>query len=512
MGLGLSPRKGETAEGPREAWKAGGPEETSGSVALISGFQRILFFNLATLPKDDYMNNTHFSANSNSSKTFSRLQITDLDALPVRDIHIFEPGILAEGYSHQIVAPYESGKTFLSLICAREFLKKGFRVLYLDHENRKSSIKERLGILGTNDTERGSLLYVNQPNLDLSEDSKLQWVDFLQHHKPALIIFDSLNGFLSNAGRDENSSTGFQEWANTYLKVPRRTEITTLVIDHTGWEGTHSRGTSRKPDEFDIVWNATVKEEFSRGVVGEIQLKAKKDRDSVITKDCLSFVIGGTPFQYEVTSDSKSDNDLSEDEQKTYDLIVQNSSNGVGTRRKDINQLFEESKSRADKTIKSLLKRHLIYQKGESSHYWTLDSILDSPSNAKSPVSPDQNSNLYSSEEEVDGEGVQGVQVPRTGPPDPAPYTNLEELLDRIDSIDRIEDLSLEDEIQGYKGCLKTIVNVCFENPSLIGVEDIRSYLRREKNIHWSRGLIKDLIKFLKEECLYVIAAEGEEG
>ncbi len=359
-----------------------------------------------------------------STRTFSRLRITDLDALPERDVQIFDPGILAEGYSHQIVAPYESGKTFLSLICANEFLKRGLRVLYLDYENRKSSIKERFDLIDTNNSDRNNLLYVNQPDLDLGGDSKEQWVGFLKYHEPNLIIFDSQNGFLSNAGRDENSSTGFQEWANVYLKIPRAMEMTTLVIDHTGWEGTHSRGTSRKPDEFDIVWNVTVKKEFSRSVIGELQLRAKKDRDSVIPKNCLNFVIGGTPFQYEVAGAPDSDDDLSKDEQKTYDLVAKNSRNDVGTRRKEINQLFNSSKSRADKTIQALLKGHLIYQDQESKLYWTLDSILDSPSNFESSnqdshLNPSEGSS--DSEEGVEGEGVPGSRSFRTGPQDPPP-------------------------------------------------------------------------------------------
>lgn len=204
-----------------------------------------------------------YTNQDDSRGIFSRLQITDLDALPKEDTQIFEPGILAKGCSHQVVAPYGSGKTFLSWICAREFLKRNLKVCYLDYENRKSSTKERLDeerldAIGTNPTDRANLLYINDPNLDLSEDSKEQWVAFLENHEPDLIVFDSLSGFLSNAGKEENSSTAFQEWANTYLKIPRAMEKTILAIDHTGKDGTDSRGTSRKSDEFDIVWSVKV--------------------------------------------------------------------------------------------------------------------------------------------------------------------------------------------------------------------------------------------------------------
>jgi hypothetical protein len=83
--------------------------------------------------------NTHAD---HESEIFSRLQITDLDSLPEEDLQIFDPGILAKGCSHQIVAPYEAGKTFLSWLCAKEFLQNGFKVTYPDYENRGSSTKK----------------------------------------------------------------------------------------------------------------------------------------------------------------------------------------------------------------------------------------------------------------------------------------------------------------------------------------------------------------------------------
>lgn len=178
---------------------------------------------------------------------------------------------------------------------------------------------------------------------------------------------------------------------------------------------------------FDIVWNVKVKKEFSRSLIGELQLRVNKDRDSVIPKNYLDIVIGGTPFQFEVTNAARSDNDLSSDEQKTFDLVAENSRNRMGTRRKEINQLFDDSKSRAAKTIDALLKGHLIYQDQKSKHYWTLDSMMDSPSNPESPESPNQDSNLDSSEDKVnrEREGVPGSGPSGPGPMDPAPHPDI---------------------------------------------------------------------------------------
>lgn len=356
-----------------------------------------------------------------ANETFSRLPITDLEDVSEQRVRLFKPGILVEGCSHQLVAPYDSGKTFLALIAGNAFLDEGLKVMYLDYENRASSIKSRLKLIGTDRSVRNDLIYVNNPDLDLSEDSKRQWTAFLELHRPNLIVFDSQNGFLSSAGSDENSSTQFQSWANTYLKIPRALGISTLVIDHTGWEGNHSRGTSRKPDEFDIVWKVSKVSKFSRSSAGQLELKLIKDRDSLIENGSINCVIGGDPFQFRVEPTNSTESGFSNDQESTFDLIDRNSKDGIGTPRKSVNELFNGSKSRADKAIKFLVQEDLIYQPEGSKLYWTVDSKQDSSDS--SPVEPNQDPGPDSSVEETNGEGVSGSRSFRTGPQDPAPRT-----------------------------------------------------------------------------------------
>jgi len=81
-------------------------------------------------------------------RSFPRIPITDVRNLPENDPLVFEPGLLVQGCSHQLVAPYQSGKTFLALICGKELMETGLRVLYLDYENRPRSIRERLEVVG----------------------------------------------------------------------------------------------------------------------------------------------------------------------------------------------------------------------------------------------------------------------------------------------------------------------------------------------------------------------------
>ena len=232
-----------------------------------------------------------------------------------------------------------------------------------------------------------------------------------------------MNGFLSNAGRDENSSTGFQEWANVYLKVPRALGITTLVLDHTGWDTSHSRGTSRKPDEFDIVWKVGVKRRFSRRDTGQLKLKLLKDRDSLVDRDGFDIVIGGEPFQFQVEAADSTKNDLSSGQEKTFALVTQNSNNHMGTPRKSINELFNGSKSRADKNIKSLVKMDLIYQPEGSTDYWIVDPVSYSSSESPEDSDPNSASDPSAGLPMASGEGVPGSRSFRSGPQDPAHQT-----------------------------------------------------------------------------------------
>lgn len=369
------------------------------------------------LGKDHRMNESN-STWETANSMFSRLRITDLGRVTQREVKLFKPGILAEGLSHQVVAPYDRGKTFVALACAKEFLDEGYRVLYLDYENRGAAIKERLALLGTSASDCSRFAYVSHPNLDMSEDSKEQWRGFLEFLRPNLIIFDSLNGFLSNAGMDENSSTGFQSWANTHLKVPRELDITTLVIDHAGWDSTRSRGTSRKPDEFDIVWNVEKAQKFSRSTVGQLDLRLLKDRDSLIDDTRITFTIGGDPFQFWAEPTDEEDPGISGDNKLTLDLVSRNTDGRIGTPRKSINELFGGSKSRADRTIKFLLGEDLIYQPDGSKLYWIVDP-------ATSPQESAQESDMDPSVDGMDGAGVPGSRSSRTGPSDLTPHTGI---------------------------------------------------------------------------------------
>jgi len=110
--------------------------------------------------------------------------------------------------------------------------------------------------------------------------------------KPALVVFDSLIGFLAANGLDENSSNDVSTWATHYAHPARSRGITVLLLDHVPKEGVSSRGSSRKRDEVDVMWALRNPLPFDRDTVGRIVIHREKDREGWLP-DNVGFSVGG---------------------------------------------------------------------------------------------------------------------------------------------------------------------------------------------------------------------------
>lgn len=119
--------------------------------------------------------------------------------------------------------------------------------------------------------------------------------------------------------------------------------------------------------------------------------------------------------------------------------------------RKSINDLFNGSKSRADRAITFLLAEDLIYQPEGSKLYWIVDSSMDSSSNTESPENLNQGPELDSSVDTVngDGEGVLGSRSFRTGPMDPAPPTEPDKSLKENNRKNTLEEGEDQTDFEG---------------------------------------------------------------
>ncbi len=218
---------------------------------------------------------------------------------------VFERDILLSGKSHQFYAGAEQGKSWISLWLTKQAIERGQRVLYLDSENGRRIIDERLlGSLGLDRARSDELLfYYNFLTLDLKRESTQGYVHFLDGLSPDIVVFDSWAGFLADCGLDENSNTDVVNWSVKYIRPARQRGITTVILDHVPHEAKRSRGASRKRDEVDVQWSVSKVKHFDRKTVGEVEMRREKDREGYLP-DKVRFSIGGSPFKCQRTDAS----------------------------------------------------------------------------------------------------------------------------------------------------------------------------------------------------------------
>ena len=202
-------------------------------------------------------------------------------------------GLILEGRSHVIYSGPGHGKTFVMLWIILQVLKRGAPVLLYDKENMARIMGERLKAMGADPATLTRLLhYYPDKTLPATEEGRLAYEALLERVKPALVCFDSWIGFLASTGLDENASNDIATFAAHYIHPARSRGIAILILDHVPKDGTGARGSGRKKDEVDVMWNLRPVQSFDRERTGQIGLRREKDREGWLPKD-VTFSIGG---------------------------------------------------------------------------------------------------------------------------------------------------------------------------------------------------------------------------
>ncbi len=206
-----------------------------------------------------------------------------------------EPHVLLRGKVHSIYAAPGTGKTFLALYMVVRGIEREERVLYLDAENGPRIVSERLADLGVDAAKVDEYLHYHPySSLTLAAEHKRHYEALLDTVQPDLLIFDSWLNFLAASGLDENSSNDVAQWSTAYARPARERGITVVILDHVPHEGDHSRGSTRKKDEVDVMWRLRRSQPFDRDTVGEMTLYREKDREGWLPSSVV-FSVGGTP-------------------------------------------------------------------------------------------------------------------------------------------------------------------------------------------------------------------------
>src|SRR5215212_4672073 len=199
---------------------------------------------------------------------------------------------LYAGRVHCIYSAGGTGKTFKALQLVKKVIDQDKPVLLLDLENGVRIISERLRDLGAEaDQVRQHLYYYPFPSMPLSDDASSEFEELLEEIKPALVVIDSWINCISAAGLDENSSTDIARWSDAYPQRARVRGIASLLLDHVPKEGNTARGSGRKLDYVDAMWELRNPQKFDRETVGRIDMHLRKDREGWLPR-ALTFSVG----------------------------------------------------------------------------------------------------------------------------------------------------------------------------------------------------------------------------
>jgi hypothetical protein len=199
---------------------------------------------------------------------------------------------LYAGRVHCIYSAGGTGKTFKALQLVKKVIDQGKPVLLLDLENGVRIISERLRDLGAEaDQVRRHLYYYPFPSMPLSDVASAEFEELLEDIKPALVVVDSWINCISAAGLDENSSTDIARWTDAYPQRARVRGVAVLLLDHVPKEGNTARGSGRKLDYVDAMWELRNPQRFDRETVGRIDMHLRKDREGWLPKH-LTFSVG----------------------------------------------------------------------------------------------------------------------------------------------------------------------------------------------------------------------------
>lgn len=216
---------------------------------------------------------------------------TDPDEFVIDDV-------LAKARGHAFWARAEGGKSLLALWLALEAIAAGHVVIYLDWEMTAKDLEDRLSDMGYGpESDLGQLLYALLPDLPMLDtpaggEALAALVDgaterFPDHH--VVVIIDTVGRAV---GGEENSNDTWLSFYR-YTGVPlKRRGVTWLRLDHTGWEGEHSRGASAKYDDVDVVFE--VKKTDSG-----VELLARKRRMPSVPERVVFTMTDDYPLRFE---------------------------------------------------------------------------------------------------------------------------------------------------------------------------------------------------------------------
>ena len=204
------------------------------------------------------------------------------------DVDWLVTDFIASGQSYSLVSPAKAGKSLLMLDVAAAIAagrsalghpaRPPVRVLYVDCENSRDDLVERLRDMGYGPEDLSQLRYLSFPSLPAldSPAGGAEIAALAEHHAAALVVIDTIARVVAG---EENSADTYRNLYRFTLQPLKAQRRAVVRLDHRG-KGVNAgaRGSSAKNDDVDVVWQLSQ----SPGPDGEayVTLRVERQRGS----------------------------------------------------------------------------------------------------------------------------------------------------------------------------------------------------------------------------------------
>ena len=184
-----------------------------------------------------------------------------------------------------IAADRKTGKSIVvGTVAALRIVKAGGSVSVLDRENGEDEYARRLASVldawNASSAFRAEVkqryTYYSFPRLELSWGVDASYPEAFEHDDA--VIFDSTRTHTSALGLKENDNDHYSEFATALIDPLWLAGKTTVMLDNTGWEGSHSRGASTKEDRCDVIYTMKQTAPFNMDERGVVELRVAASR------------------------------------------------------------------------------------------------------------------------------------------------------------------------------------------------------------------------------------------
>lgn len=217
---------------------------------------------------------------------------------------VWVPGaerIIRRGERQCWVAREGGGKTQAALHLAAQVCEAGGRVIYVDVENDRQEMAERVQPIaeawGATAAVNERLAYL--PDLSfpkLREDGDLLYSFVGAVRQVDLLVMDSWTRVLNSFGLEEDSNRDIARFMEEFVDPLARHGVTVLILDNTGKKGEDARGAVSKRALVESVYNVSGGKTVKPDRHGKLELKLDRSRSGKLA-DYVTAGSGGGDYE-----------------------------------------------------------------------------------------------------------------------------------------------------------------------------------------------------------------------